>query len=57
MCRTVKPGKSVPILQDPVQYNQGTVMTDTSARHHGVTLQETVSLLQTVVKNSKYNEK
>ena len=52
MCLTVKSGKGVPMVHDPMQYNQGTVMTDTSTRHHGVTSQKTASLLCTVVINS-----
>jgi hypothetical protein len=50
MCRTVKSVKGVPMVHDPVQYNQGRVMTDTSTRHHGVTPQKTV------VRNSNLEE-
>jgi len=40
------------MVHDPVQYNQGTVMTDTSTRHYDVSPQKTASLLCTVVRNS-----
>jgi hypothetical protein len=56
MCRTVKSGKGVPMVHEPVQYNQGTVMTDKSTRHHGVIPQKTASLLWTVVRNSNLEE-
>ena len=40
------------MLHEPVQYYQGTVMTDISTREQGVTAQKRARLLCTVVRNS-----
>ena len=56
MCCIVKSGKGVSMLHEPVQYYQGTVMTDISTRQQGVTAQKTARLLCTVVRNSNLEE-